>query len=505
MKHFLLTICMTAAALTSGAAVIKVNVDTTKCQKVTGFGAAACSGLMAPIQDVNVIKLLYGPDSKVGLNIVRMEISPNTIGDVTTPWDTPYDWHGYLPVIREAKKRGAIIFGTPWSPPSAFKTNNTAQGGNSESQGFQRGKLKTSYYSKFFTWLNSFCAYMKNNNAAVDIVAIQNEPDWWVDYSGCLYTPTEMYNLVKQYASRLEKEKYGVRLMGGESFYYNPAYTDSLLNDPETSKYIDLIGGHIYGNPPLDNMARACKTATAQGKETWMTEHSVNPRGEGPNAVIDLPTWHEELEFAEELNESMMAGISAYVYWYMVAQWSFVGSGDKTLQPGNDYGKLLRRGLIMSHYSKHVTGATRLTTTSNIASWSKAFETTAYQKQDSLIVIAIDTTAKAHTLQLNLPYQVKAAKRIISTKDNVCKTEALPVSEGSLTQTYDLPARSIATYVFIIDWAATGINRPTVESSRDIEVYTLQGQKIKTATDMKTAVEGLAKGIYIIGGKKIMI
>ncbi|MBR2882868.1 MAG: endo-1,4-beta-xylanase xyn5A, partial [Prevotella sp.] len=141
------------------AATITVTVDSTRYQTVTGFGAAACWGAMRPIDDVNVIKTLYGEDSPVGLNIVRMEISPNLIGDVKTPWDTPYDWHGYLPVIQEAKRRGAIIFGTPWSPPGEYKTNGIAGGGNSEDQGYQRGTLAESAYRKFFPWLNTFLAY----------------------------------------------------------------------------------------------------------------------------------------------------------------------------------------------------------------------------------------------------------------------------------------------------------------------------------------------------------
>ena len=125
---------------------LTARAGTTRYQYVTGFGAAACFGAMEPIRDTNVIDSLYGPKSRVGLNIVRMEISPNTIGDVTTPWDTPYDWHGYLPVTKRAKEYGAIIFGTPWSPPAAFKTNGSASGGQTTDEngnvGGERGKLK---------------------------------------------------------------------------------------------------------------------------------------------------------------------------------------------------------------------------------------------------------------------------------------------------------------------------------------------------------------------------
>lgn len=484
----------------AGAAVIKVTVDSIRYQYITGFGAAACYGLMEPIRDTSVVNQLYGPDSKVGLNILRMEISPNLIGNVTTPWDTPYDWHGYLPSVRAAKERGAIIYGVPWSPPGVYKTNGTAQGGNTEDENAQRGKLKPASYSKFFTWLNTFCAYMKDNNAAVDVVALQNEPDWWVNYSGCLYTPAEMHDLVKRYASRLLKDTYGVRLMGGESLNFTPEYTDILLNDPETEQHIDLIGGHIYGNPPLQNMKRAAATAAKYNKEAWMTEHSVNPRGE-QEGIVDLPTWHEQLLFAEELNESMLAGCSAYIYWYMIAHWSFIGSGEATRQPGNDYGKLLDRALVMSHFSKHLPGATRLGSRANVSiGTNTAFEASAYIKGDSLIVQVIDTTAKSFDIEFNLPYAVKAGKRILSTEGKLCQEEVLAISEPSKRVTFDLPARSLTTYIFTIDNASTAIrNLPaadTATADAAAPLYNLNGQRVERP---------VRRGIYIQNGRKFWI
>ena len=214
---------LSMAALTAvHAATVTVTVKDTRYQKVTGFGAACCDGAMCPFgTDTNPVKLLYGPTSKIGLNIMRMEISPNFVGDVIVPewnnYDTPYDWKGSLPSAKIVKQRGGIVFGTPWSPPGEYKTNGTAQGGNSDSQGRQRGQLREDCYSKFFPWLNTFLAYMKKNGVNVDAVSIQNEPDWWVDYSGCLYTPEQQLKLVKENAYMLDREAYnGVRLISAE-------------------------------------------------------------------------------------------------------------------------------------------------------------------------------------------------------------------------------------------------------------------------------------------------
>ena len=455
MNRFLSTVMTLLCVLVTRAAVITVTVDSTRHQTVTGFGAAACYGAMRPIDDVNIIKLLYGPDSPVGLNIVRMEISPNMKGDITAAdigWDTPYDWHGYLPVIREAKRRGAIVYACPWSPPGEFKTNGIAGGGNSEDQGYKRGELRTDCYDKFFDWLNTFLVYMRTNQAAIDVVSIQNEPDWWVNYSGCLYTPQQVHDLVAQSANRLKKTAYKVKLMSAESLSYRPDYSDILLDDPNTAKYIDMLGGHLYGNPPLDHMATAAVKAREKGKEVWMTEHSF----ENDKKRDGLPTWHEELLFAEELNESMLAGANAYVYWYMLAHWSFVGTGEPAHQPGCEYGKLLRRGYVMSHFSKHVTGSTRLETKSSVrVTTGSAFQTSAYVKGDSLIVMAIDTTKNALDLKLNLPYVVKSGEHLLSTDDAMCQTSPIAIETPSNVVTVSLPARSLNTYIFQIDREAT--------------------------------------------------
>ena len=490
---------LTVMVCGSRAGTVTVTVDSTRYQTVTGFGAAACWGAMRPIDDVEVIKLLYGPDSPVGLNIVRMEVAPNMKGDISygdIGWDTPYDWHGYLPAIKEAKKRGAIVYACPWSPPGEYKTNGIAGGGNSEDQGYKRGELRTDCYDKFFDWLNTFLIYMRSNQAAVDVVSLQNEPDWWVNYSGCLYTPQQLHDLVAQSAVRLKKVLYKVKLMSGESLNYTPEYSDILLRDDATAKYIDMIGGHLYGVPPLENMAKAAVLAAKKGKEVWMTEHSV----ENDKQRDGLPTWHEELIFAEELNESMLAGANAYVYWYMMAHWAFVGTGEAK-HPGCDYGKLLRRGYVMSHFSKHVTGSTRLGTAASVkVGTNTAFETSAYVKGDSLIVMAIDTTKNAVDIKLELPYKVKSGEHLLSTDEAVCQLQPIAIGEPVSELTVACPARSLNTYIFQIDRDATGISnaRRATPSAQPV-YYNLQGVRLDAPQGVciERRADGSARKIFI--------
>ena len=480
MKRTVICSLMALAGFTAASAgTITVTVDSTRYQHITGFGAACCDGAMRPFaNDTQPVKLLYGDESEIGLNIMRMEISPNFKGNITAAdvgWDTPYDWYGSVPSAKIVKQRGGIVFGTPWSPPGDYKTNGTAQGGNSESQGYKKGKLRTDCYDKFFPWLNTFLKYMKAQKVDVDAVSIQNEPDWWVSYSGCLYDPQDLVTLVKNHAYQLDRETYNVRLISGESLGFTSNYTDPLMRDEECRKHIDIVAGHLYGHAPLEYMKQSAILPTKYGKEVWMTEHSVTDN------VERLPNWHEQLLFAEELNECMLSGCTGYIYWYMRAHWAFVSTGEAKYGAANKTkNRLLRRAYVMSHFSKHVTGSTRLGTMSSIGvKTNAAFETSAYIKGDSLIVMAIDTTQYAHDLKLKLPYVVESGVHLLSTEQQ--DRELLPIDMAEPTKEIivSLPARSLNTYIFKLDKGALAISDVTRTASRQqTTYYDLHGRRL---------------------------
>ena len=502
MKQIIITIVALVAATVARAGVITVTVSDTRYQTVTGFGAACCDGAMCPFgTDTQPVRLLYGKESEIGLNIMRMEISPNFIGDVIVPewgnWDSPYDWNGSLPSAKIVKQRGGIVFGTPWSPPGDYKTNGTAQGGNADDQGNQRGELRKDCYEKFFPWLNTFLEWMKKKGVAVDAVSIQNEPDWWVSYSGCLYTPQQQLDLVKNYAHMLDRDTYkGVRLISAEPLGFDPKYSDPLMNDATARKHIDIVAGHLYGHPPLGNMKKAAVLASKYGKEVWMTEHSVTDN------IDRLPNWHEQLIFAEELNECMLAGCTGYIYWYMRAHWAFVGTGEAKYNPGNTKNKLLPRAYVMSHFSKHVTGSTRLGTKASVSTGTNsAFETSAYIKGDSLIVMAIDTTKNALDLKLNLPYKVKSGTHLLSTSnESLCQEQPIDISEPTNELTVPLPARSLNTYIFMIDQGSLAIeeHRSAADAGKKT-YYDLSGRRLQSPRGLciERSADGSSRKVII--------
>ena len=525
MRKVIITILALVVVTADYAAVRRASVTMTvndnRLQTITGFGAACCDGAMCPFgTDTNPVKLLYGDESKIGLNIMRMEISPNFEGDIKVPewgnWDSPYDWNGSLPSAKIVKQRGGIVFGTPWSPPGEYKTNGTAQGGNADNQGNQRGKLREDCYDKFFPWLNSFLAWMKKKGVSVDAVSIQNEPDWWVDYSGCLYDPQDLVKLVKNHAHQLDRETYnGVRLISGESLGFTQNYTDPLMRDETCREQVDIVAGHLYGHAPLDYMKQSAVLATKYGKEVWMTEHSVSD-----NIGDRLPNWKEQLEFAEELNECIQAGGTGYIYWYMRAHWAFVSTGEAKYGDKNKTkNKLLPRAYVMSHFSKNVTGSTLLKSSCSVGLKTNAsIETSAFIKGDSLIIMAINTETRDRDFKIklkNTPFKVASGEMLISwgnEADELCQKmdlvigesldedDALVIDEEARTVTVVLPAQSICTYIFKLENGSAAIKELTqTDYTGPKTYYDLQGRRLDKPRGLciERHADGTSRKVFI--------
>ena len=476
-----------------------LTVSSTRKQTVSGFGGACCDGAMKPFgTDNGCVSKLYGPKSKIGLNILRMEISPSFTGD---NWGD-YDWNGSLPSAKTVKKRGGIVFGTPWSPPGEYKTNGTAQGGNSDDQGNVRGKLREDCYEKFFPWLNTFLKWMKDHDVVMDAVSIQNEPDWWVSYSGCLYDPQDLVKLVKNYAYMLDRETYdGVRLISAEPLGFTKEYTDPLMQDETCRGQVDIVAGHLYGHLPLQYMKAAGVLPLKYGKELWMTEHSVTDN------TGALPTWDDNLIFAEELNECMLAGCTGYIYWYLRAHWAFAGTGESQYGAANKKDELLPRAFVMSHFSKNVTGSTRLATSLDESQGRTNegtpanYEFSAYVKGDSLIVMAINTTANPRDLKINLPNKVKSGTLWLSTGNesaNLCQQSALDIPESTDEFLVTMPARSLSTYIYMVDKGDTAIeNVEQTASDGPKTYYDLHGRRLDTPRGLciERSADGSARKI----------
>ena len=190
----------------------------------------------------------------------------------------------------------------------------------------------------------------------------------------------------------------------------------------------------------------------------------------------------------------------------MRAHWAFVGTGETKYDVGsmkNTKNKLLPRAYVMSHFSKHVTGSTRLVTSRDKVSGEGAtHEYSAYIKGDSLIVMAIDTTKNAVDLKILLPYNVKSGIHLLSTgnePENLCQESTIAIDEPTKEVTVPMPARSLNTYIFMIDKGSTAIREKTVGEDGPKTYYDLHGRRLDIPKGLciEKSADGISRKVYV--------
>ena len=144
----------------------------------------------------------------------------------------------------------------------------------------------------------------------------------------------------------------------------------------------------------------------------------------------------------------------------------------------------------MSHFSKNVTGSTRLETSQDANAGRQEegklqdYQFSAYQKGDSIIVMAINTTANSRDLVITLPENVytKSGELWLSTgneSENLCQKSKFNIEESINKYTYEMPAGSLNTIIFTIDKGSTAIENMKYNNVDGPKTYyDLQGRKL---------------------------
>ncbi len=397
----------------SGSDRITIN-PSVKYQKVTGFGGMInptwTGNTQLSIQDIDK---LYGPEG-IGLNIGRLMLYPSAA-----------NWSRELAVAKKAKQYGAILFASPWTPPTQLKSSNT--------NGNQNGEyLLPENYAAFAAHIKSYVDFYKAEGIAIEAVSVQNEPDYKVGYDGCSYSPEQMRDFVKGHGRSV-----GTKLMAGETVQFRKDYTDILLNDPQASGNFDIVATHLYGFN-FRTMVSNYPLARQHNKEVWVTEHLFNeefdklsPSSESRNWPF---TWKYDWEWlpslkttlAEELHDCMNNNFNAYVYWYLKRYYGLMGEDKDANNPAGWYmysnGEITKRGYIISHYAKYATGRTRIEATpgSNIASvqyttGQPGFLVTAYEGTNDITLVLINRSTSAKIMDIAVPVAINSVAAVETT------------------------------------------------------------------------------------------
>jgi len=375
-------------------------------QYIRGFGAANIMPWRADMTDSEIQTAFGTGDGQLGFSMLRLRL----------PSGTGWDFSIQVATAKKAYDMGVLVFASPWSPPASLKSNNNTTG----------GYLLESNYQSFVDHLNSFIDYMSDNGVPLYAVSVQNEPDIEVTYESCDYTPDQMKNFMANYAGGIK-----TKVIAPESFQFRKLMSDPILNDSTACANLDIVGGHIYGGG-----LESYPLAEQKGKEIWMTEHLTN------NNIFPMP-WSEALAIGTEINNCMNAGMSAYIWWYIVRFYGPISDGEHN----GTKGTITKKGYVMSQFSRFIRpGYHRVDCTK---SPQRNISTSAYMDSTSSKVVIVALNVGAISVRQTFTLSGGNATAVIpytTTQTRDCERgEAINVSEGIFTVT--LEPSSITTFV----------------------------------------------------------
>ena len=400
-----------------------ISIDSRiKYQHVTGFGGFSPSPQWSYwLGDAEMNKLFGKGDTQLGLNILRLYIANSKNG-----------WSAGVANAKIAKRHGAFIFASPWSPPASWKSNNSDSNG---------GELLESHYADWANYLNDYYKYMKNQGVTIDAVSIQNEPDWNASYQSCIWTGEKMAKFLRQYGSLIE-----CKIVAPEAIHFSKNMHEPILNDPEACAQLDIMGGHFYGwdgsSYPL---------AAKKGKEVWMTEFLINERQQNNNQNIN---WKDDgFLFARSVNDAMLANMSAWVHYSLKRYYGCLGDGTY----GTTNNGITKRGYILSHYAKYVSGTTRIRHSLDDATGKLTSSAYLSVTGDSVVVMVLNPSSNTYSTTLSLPFNTKGGMQIVTTETQNVQKTSLALDEETYQPLVTVAPYSVNTYIYTKSSARTDL------------------------------------------------
>lgn len=392
------SLCFTIT--TEAASDVTVNLSAEK-QVIRGFGGINFPTWIDDLTEPQRKTAFGNGENQLGFTILRIHVDENKS-----------NWSKELATAKSAINEGAIVFASPWNPPTEM--TETVNG---------KKRLRYDKYEAYTKHLNDFVAYMKENGVDLYAISVQNEPDYAHEWTW--WTATEILNFMKNNAGSIN-----CRVIAPESFQYVKSMSDPILNDPKALENLDILGAHLYGTQ-VNNFPYPLFKQKGAGKDLWMTEVYV-PNSEANSA----DRWPEALEVAHSMHNSMVeAEFQAYVWWYIRRQYG----------PMKEDGTISKRGYMMAHFSKYVRpGYIRVDATKNP---NTNVYVSAYKGDNKVVIVAINKGTSAVSQKFNIKDVTpnKISSWITDSKKNIAAGSAINVTGESFTT--QLPSQSVTTFV----------------------------------------------------------
>jgi glucosylceramidase len=231
-------------------------------QTIDGFGFALTGGSAQHLAHMDAAKRLgllqelfaINGDS-LGISYLRVSIGSSDLNDRVYSYDdlpageTDLDLNRFdltpdridlIPVLREilAINPKIQILASPWSAPPWMKTSHNAKG----------GQLRPEYYATYANYFVKYIQGMKAEGIQIAAITIQNEPlNEKNTPSMQMLAPDEAIFIKDHLGPAFQAAGIRTRIILYDHNCDVPEYPISILNDSQTSQYVDGSGFHLYG------------------------------------------------------------------------------------------------------------------------------------------------------------------------------------------------------------------------------------------------------------------
>ncbi len=239
-----------------------IIVDSTQqFQSVDGFGytltdaSAALIAELPPSMREELLKELFGADStSIGVSYLRVSIGASDLSTtVYTYNDLPAgqtdptlqqfnlrkDVSQVVPVLKQilAINPSIKILGSPWTPPSWMKTNNSPKGGS----------LLTQYEGVYAAYFVKYIQAMKAEGITIDAITPQNEPLHPENNPSMYMSAGQQAGFIKNHLGpAFRAANLSTKIIVYDHNCDKPEYPLQVLQDAGASQYVDGSAFHLY-------------------------------------------------------------------------------------------------------------------------------------------------------------------------------------------------------------------------------------------------------------------
>jgi glucosylceramidase len=311
-------------------------------QTIDGFGSCfnelgwTSLSLLSETDREFIMNELFAPGVGANFTICRMPVAAN---DFSRNWysynetENDFEMENFsiandretlVPFIKNALKYNPNlkIWASPWCPPAWMKYNkhyacsasapSSAAEYRNDIKPEQQGKEGTdmfiqedAYFKAYALYFAKFIEAYRNENINISMVMPQNEFNSCQPFPSCTWTAAGLNRFTGTYLGP-KMQELGVELMFGTMERSNHKLVDTLLQDPESRKYIKGVGfqwagkesvGKIHSDYPALKLYQT-EQECGNGKNDWrycryawsLMKHYLN------NGVNVYDYWNTSLE-----------------------------------------------------------------------------------------------------------------------------------------------------------------------------------------------------------------